>query len=46
MEFGGRRLRRASQFGMLRIAIASLPRVFICIGAPGRIFTGVHDRAS
>jgi len=33
MEFGGRRPRLADLMGMLKIAIASLPRVFICLDA-------------
>ena len=32
-EFGGRRLRLADLMGMLKIAIASLPKVFICLDA-------------
>ena len=34
-EIGGRGLRLAGLMGMLRIAIASLPKVFICIDALG-----------
>ena len=34
-EIGGRGLRLADLMGMLRIAIASLPKVFICIDALG-----------
>ena len=33
MEFGGRRPRLTDVMGLLKIAIASLPRVFICIDA-------------
>ena len=33
LEFGGRGLRPADLMGMLRIALASLPQVFICIDA-------------
>jgi len=32
-EIGGRRLRLADVMGMLRVAIASLPQVFICVDA-------------
>ena len=32
-EIGGRRLKLADVMGMLRVAIASLPQVFICVDA-------------
>ena len=39
-EFGGRGLRLAEMMGMLRIAIASLPQVVICIDAPDECLLG------